>query len=132
MRYRKPDTLSAGIAPVFNPVELAAPEDLRALQEKRLRDQVEYLVQNSRFYQKKFAEAGIDPSGVKKIEDLRCVPFTRKQDLRDSLARQRPLGETIPVQHYRLLLQLPRAKPFARLLTKNRPPLCHGNCCSAT
>ncbi|MCI5038164.1 phenylacetate--CoA ligase family protein [Cognatishimia sp. D5M38] len=93
MRYRRPDVLSTGAAPVFNPVELAAPGALRTLQEDRLRKQVDYLVRNSAFYQRRFAEAGLTAADIPTIGDLRRIPFTTKQDLRDSLARVRPLGE---------------------------------------
>lgn len=93
MRYRKPDILSAAIAPVFNPIELATPHDLAALQETRLRQQIGYLARNSVLYQNRFTDAGINPGDIQTIEDLRQIPFTTKQDLRDSLARSTPLGE---------------------------------------
>jgi phenylacetate-CoA ligase len=38
----------------------------------------------SEFYRKRFAEAGIRPSDIKTLEDLRKIPFTTKQDLRDN------------------------------------------------
>lgn len=35
------------------------------------------------FYREKFAERGITPDSVKSLDDLRHLPFTTKQDLRD-------------------------------------------------
>jgi len=36
------------------------------------------------FYRKKFQEAGVLPCDVKSLKDLRRLPFTTKQDLRDN------------------------------------------------
>ena len=80
-------------APVFNSVELADRGALRALQERRLRSQLAYLDRNSQFYRRRFAEEGIAVDGIAGIADLSRIAFTTKQDLRDSLARVRPLGE---------------------------------------
>ena len=93
MRFMKPEARSLRAAPVFNSVELADPAALRALQESRLQSQLAYLAQNSRFYRRRFAEQGIAPGDIAGIADLSRVAFTTKQDLRDSLARMRPLGE---------------------------------------
>jgi len=57
-------------------------EGLEALQSARLRDVVRRAAK-SPFYKKKFAEAGVDPETVRGLEDLRKLPFTVKQDLRD-------------------------------------------------
>lgn len=80
-------------APVFNSVELADRGALRALQERRLRSQLAYLDRNSQFYRRRFAEEAIAVDGIAGIADLSRIAFTTKQDLRDSLARVRPLGE---------------------------------------
>jgi phenylacetate-CoA ligase len=37
----------------------------------------------SRLYQKKYAEAGISPEALQSLEDIRKVPYTTKQDLRE-------------------------------------------------
>jgi phenylacetate-CoA ligase len=93
MHFRKPTVQSIAIAPTFSGVELAEPAALHALQEERLRSQIEYLGERSLFYQRLFSEAGIEYLSIRHIEDLRRIPFTTKQALRDSLARVRPLGE---------------------------------------
>ena len=36
------------------------------------------------FYKKSFDEAGFDPYSVKSLDDVACIPFVQKQDLRDA------------------------------------------------
>ncbi|MEW6645026.1 MAG: AMP-binding protein [Pseudomonadota bacterium] len=93
MRYRKPLAFSHGIAATFSGVETAPQAAIRSLQEQRLARQIDYLAARSHFYQRRFREAGIDPSRIRRIADLANVPFTTKQELRDSLASAPPLGE---------------------------------------
>jgi Coenzyme F390 synthetase len=51
-----------------------------------------YLSKNSPFYQQKFSQAGIEFSSIKTLKDLANVPFTVKQELRDSLNAAPPFG----------------------------------------
>ncbi len=59
-------------------------EALAAIQLQRLQATVERVYATVPFYRKKFLEAGIKPSDIQKPEDLRKLPFTTKQDLRDN------------------------------------------------
>jgi phenylacetate-CoA ligase len=59
-------------------------EALEALQLKRLIAASERVYATVPFYKKKFAEAGIKPSDIKSLRDLRRLPFTNKIDLRDN------------------------------------------------
>ncbi|MGD9009110.1 MAG: phenylacetate--CoA ligase, partial [Desulfobacteraceae bacterium] len=59
-------------------------EALEAIQLRRLQTTVERVYANVPFYREKFAEAGVSPSDIRTIQDLRKLPFTTKQDLRDS------------------------------------------------
>lgn len=93
MLYRKPLAFSHAVAATFSGVETAAPAEIRRLQEQRLRRQLDYLAARSNFYRRRFREANVDVSRIRTIEDLACVPFTTKQELRDSLAAMPPLGE---------------------------------------
>lgn len=79
--------------PFFSEVEAIEPEDLRALQEQRLQAQYAYLWRHSPFYQRKFHAAGLTPGAVNHLDDLAKVPFTLKQELRDSLKAAPPFGE---------------------------------------
>jgi len=45
-------------------IETLIPDELRSLQENKLRKQIEYVYKNSRFYQRKFKEAGLAPGDI--------------------------------------------------------------------
>jgi len=57
---------------------------LEALQFKRLKATVERVYSNVPFYKQSFDKAGIRPDAVKSLDDLQGLPFTTKQDMRDS------------------------------------------------
>ena len=57
--------------------------EIEALQLKRLQATIEHCMQ-SPFYKKRFEEIGLKPSDIKTLDDLRKIPFTTKQDLRDT------------------------------------------------
>jgi phenylacetate-CoA ligase len=59
-------------------------EALQAIQLRRLRETVERVYATVPFYRRKFDEASIRPSDIKSLDDLRRLPFTTKQDLRDN------------------------------------------------
>ncbi|MGA9188530.1 MAG: phenylacetate--CoA ligase [Methanosarcina sp.] len=46
------------------------------------------VVENSPFYQKKFKEVNVDIEKIRSLEDLKILPFTNKEELRDAY----PLG----------------------------------------
>jgi phenylacetate-CoA ligase len=57
---------------------------LEALQFKRLKSTLERVYGNVPFYKEYFCKAGVKPDDVKGIDDLQLLPFTTKQDMRDS------------------------------------------------
>ncbi|HQL41836.1 MAG TPA: phenylacetate--CoA ligase, partial [Candidatus Omnitrophota bacterium] len=63
--------------------ECMSSEEMKEVQSQRLVKTVAYVHKNSPFYQKKFAEFGIAPADIKTIDDIRKLPFTVKDDLRD-------------------------------------------------
>src|SRR5512139_3844595 len=63
-------------------IETLTKKDLEALQLKRLKRTVAQ-VQNVEFYRRKIQDAGIRPGDIKTLDDIRRIPFTKKQDLRD-------------------------------------------------
>jgi len=77
---------------VFAQIETAPPAEVRAIQTRMLRAQLAYLQEHSDLYRLKMAEAGVEWSAIKEIEDLSLVPFTVKQDLRDSMKAAPPFG----------------------------------------
>jgi phenylacetate-CoA ligase len=62
-------------------LELLAPQELAALQLKRLRATVRRAAL-APHYQRAFAEAGLKPGQIKTLDDLRRLPLTVKADLR--------------------------------------------------
>lgn len=73
-------------------METLPDEELRVLQEQKLRRQSEYVWLNSEFYRRKWTEAGLkDPAGAG-LKDLPSFPLTTKAELRDSLLAKPPLG----------------------------------------
>ena len=56
---------------------------IEALQLERLQATVQHCM-NSPFYKKRFEEAGLKPEDIKTLDDIRRIPFTTKQDLRDT------------------------------------------------
>ena len=64
-------------------METVTRAEIEALQLQRLQATVEHCMQ-SPFYKKRFEENGLKPSDIKTLDDLRKIPFTTKQDLRDT------------------------------------------------
>ncbi|ADB61752.1 phenylacetate-CoA ligase [Haloterrigena turkmenica DSM 5511] len=58
-------------------------EELRELQSERLRETVAYAYENVPFYREALDEAGVAPSDIEQIDDVRTLPFTTKEDFRD-------------------------------------------------
>jgi len=66
----------------FNPkIELLPREELGALQLKKLKKIINKVYKRVPHYRKKFEEAGVKPSHLKTLEDIRHFPFTTKEDL---------------------------------------------------
>jgi phenylacetate-CoA ligase len=59
-------------------------EELRDIQLKGLKKTVEHVYNGSEFYKKRFKEKGIRPEDIRSLEDLRHLPFTTADDLREN------------------------------------------------
>lgn len=59
-------------------------EALEALQLKRLQQVVQRVYHTVGFYKRAFDEAGVAPDDIRTLDDIRRLPFTVKQDLRDN------------------------------------------------
>jgi phenylacetate-CoA ligase len=57
---------------------------MKAVQSERLRETVERLYYNVPYYRAKMQESGLGPEHIKSTDDLKHLPFTTKQDLRDN------------------------------------------------
>jgi phenylacetate-CoA ligase len=68
----------------FNPKEETMSHDeIEALQLERLKKTVRHCM-SSPFYKKRFEETGLSPEDIQTLDDIRKIPFTTKQDLRDT------------------------------------------------
>ncbi len=71
-------------SPFFNPeMETLTRPQIEALQLQRLKATVAHCM-NSPFYKQRLTEAGVTPDSINSLDDLRRIPFTTKQDLRDT------------------------------------------------
>jgi phenylacetate-CoA ligase len=67
---------------------LLKPKQLRSLQQQKLRKIVNYAYHNVPLFKKRFDEAKVKPESIKTLDDVKKIPFTIKNDLRDNY----PLG----------------------------------------
>jgi len=63
-------------------MESISRDELASVQLGRLKYIVKYVWRNSPFYRRKFKEAGVEPSDLRRLDDLERFPFTSKEDLR--------------------------------------------------
>ena len=78
-------------------IETASRDTLRALQERKLREQVRHAYDASPFYRKKFDAASVTPAAVERLDDLRKLPFTTKDELKQDQADHPPWGTLLAV-----------------------------------
>jgi len=70
---------------MFQPdTETLPREELEALQLRRLQNLCARIYANVPFYQRKFDEIGITPSDIRNLADIKNLPFTEKQDMRNN------------------------------------------------
>jgi len=65
-------------------IETVPTEELKVYQLKKLREQVKRCYENSVFYKKQFDRVGLKPENIRSLDDLEKIPFTVKNDLRDT------------------------------------------------
>lgn len=69
----------------WNPTyECMSREEMTRVQTERLINTVKRIYHNVPFYREKMQKKGIEPSDIRTLEDLKKLPFTYKQDLRDT------------------------------------------------
>lgn len=65
-------------------IETASREKLREIQNERFIKMIERIYFNVPFYRKKLQECGMEPKDISSIDQLKDLPFTTKDDLRDN------------------------------------------------
>lgn len=67
---------------IANPaIEQMSREDMSELQLKKLQKRIEWAMEKSAFYYRKFTDAGISSKYIKSLEDIAKLPFTTLDDL---------------------------------------------------
>jgi len=79
---------------MFNPdMESISAQDQEKMERSLLLEQIEYVYEKSRMYMDKYTEAGIAKDKIKDVKDLALLPFTTKQELRNSQKKESPFGD---------------------------------------
>ncbi|HZN53460.1 MAG TPA: AMP-binding protein [Methylomirabilota bacterium] len=78
-------------------LERASRTDMTRLQTRRLRAQLGHAASCSPFYKRKLKAAGVKPAAVRTLADLRTLPFTTKDELKENQAARPPWGDVLAV-----------------------------------
>ena len=81
-------------------IETMPYEQLRQLQNERLRKQVQHVWDNVPYYREKMEKKGVTPADIQSVDDLYKLPFLSKADLRDAYPhglRGKPLNECVRI-----------------------------------
>ncbi len=91
-------------------------EELRSLQFKRLKKTLIWAYEKSRFYQKKFRAAGITPSALETLADIRKFPLTSYKELQETPASDLL---TLPFSGLTRISLWEHPQPLIRMYTSN-------------
>jgi len=69
---------------IWNKIETCSRSEMQGIQLGRLQKTVSYVYDKNRVYRKKLDAAGVKPSDIKSLDDIRRLPFTVKDDLREN------------------------------------------------
>ena len=69
---------------IWNKVETCSRSEMQSIQLDRLQKTVSYAYEHNLVYKKRLEQAGVKPSDIKSLDDIRRLPFTIKEDLRDN------------------------------------------------
>lgn len=82
-------------------IECASQEQIREWQSERLVKQVKHVYENVAMYRERMDEMGLKPEDIKSVDDLKKLPFTTKDDLRDQYPYgllAKPLSDCVRIQ----------------------------------
>ena len=79
----------------LDPEETMSRDQIESIQLTRLKETLDYAYTNVPYYKDKYDTAGVHPSDLKDLADLKIFPFTEKEDLRKSY----PFGMFAVPQH---------------------------------
>ena len=70
--------------PYWNPIEVAPVPQIKGVQTANLIQTIHHVYKNVPFYKERMNEAGLTADDITCLDDLAKLPFTTKQDLRDT------------------------------------------------
>ncbi len=82
-------------------LERCSREELRAIQDEKLRLAVDYMYEHSGLFRSRCVAVGVEPGDVRGVEDLGRLPITTKADMSDDLERTPPWGRFTAVDEAR-------------------------------
>lgn len=83
--------------------ETLPPDERRVQILSKLRSQIEYAWEKSPYYREKWQAAGFSPRQLKTLDDLRRVPFLRKDDIRREQETHPPFGHYLCAEPHQLV-----------------------------
>ena len=87
---------------IFQPeIECMSRDEITAIQTERLIAQVKRCYENVPVFRERMDKKGLKPEDIKTLDDLKLLPFTTKQDLRDYYPYQlfaAPLKDIVRIQ----------------------------------
>lgn len=91
-KYRR-DFEAPGSDEYWSPsLDCASRDELRAIQDAKLKDAVPFLYENSDFYRRRFDGLGLIPDDIRNIDDLVKFPPVDKKEMVEDLMRHQPWG----------------------------------------
>lgn len=69
---------------IWSEVETWSRGQIEEIQLERLKKIVQYVYDRNKHYREKMEKAGVTPEDIRTLEDVQKLPFTTKQDMRDS------------------------------------------------
>ena len=77
--------------------ERASRADMTRLQARRLRERVAHAARHSPFYRRALRAARVDPAKIRTLDDMRRLPFTTKDELKQNQLEHPPWGDVLAV-----------------------------------
>ena len=69
---------------IWSKEETLSRKEIEDIQLARLKETVARVYEKVPYYRQKMIDAGVKPSDIKTLKDLRLLPFVTKQDMRDT------------------------------------------------
>ena len=74
-------------------LETASADELRHIQNEKLRVAADYVYEYIPFYRRKFDRIGLKPADIRSVDDLEKIPVTTKHEMASDMAENLPWGD---------------------------------------